>query len=349
MKNASTFIFYTMTVLAVLASISVSVYLLYQERSLRSNQGQEVLQEFVHTWNGLAREIQLPDDETGYQNLFPRWIRDFISSYPAIHSLAVDDDAGNGMFIWTVHTDRVNEITYENLESSIQSLDDSPSWRIQMTYRVITSDVLLQIFRYIAYICIIYTLYLLISFLIQLFTAAGTSDLYGETDQYTETFTENEQVRETSTEPAENLNGSLTTIDRYLSESAMQETELSLMLLFLFDQDEMPSAQNWLIKRYTDSDRVISIESGNYAILLPGINVHAAVQEARTVLEYWPERGFAGISARNGRLLDGKTLLKEARAALDRARQNDETVVGFEPDPQKYRNYIASLTENKPK
>lgn len=175
MRNASTYIFYTMTVLAVLSSISVGVYLLYQERALRSHQGQEVLQEFVHTWNGLAREIYLPDDDTGYQNLFPRWIRDFIASYPAIHSISVDDDTGENLLSWTVHTDPINEITYEYLESKVKSLDDSPTWNVHMAYRVISAGVLLQIFRFIAYICIAYTIYLIISFLVQLFTTASKS------------------------------------------------------------------------------------------------------------------------------------------------------------------------------
>jgi len=49
-----------------------------------------------------------------------------------------------------------------------------------------------------------------------------------------------------------------------------------------------------------------------------------------------------GLSARNGRLIGGKRIIREAKSALRRAKQESSGITAFRVDPEKYRNYISS-------
>ena len=51
---------------------------------------------------------------------------------------------------------------------------------------------------------------------------------------------------------------------------------------------------------------------------------------------------WSGLSSRNGRLVDGKRIMGECIAALGRARKTGSRIVGFEPDPDRYRNYLRA-------
>ena len=49
-----------------------------------------------------------------------------------------------------------------------------------------------------------------------------------------------------------------------------------------------------------------------------------------------------GLSSRNGRLVSGKRLIREAAFALDKTgKEGEETIIGFRPDPGKFREYIS--------
>ncbi len=51
---------------------------------------------------------------------------------------------------------------------------------------------------------------------------------------------------------------------------------------------------------------------------------------------------YAGLSSRNGRLVDGSRLLHETDAALHHSYDVPGHIMGFEPDPQKYREFLLS-------
>ena len=51
-----------------------------------------------------------------------------------------------------------------------------------------------------------------------------------------------------------------------------------------------------------------------------------------------------GLSARNGRLVEAARVLKEAARSLEHARSHPSRVVGFRPDPKKYRQFVSEHT-----
>ncbi|MCF7928584.1 MAG: hypothetical protein K9L68_06395 [Spirochaetales bacterium] len=55
-----------------------------------------------------------------------------------------------------------------------------------------------------------------------------------------------------------------------------------------------------------------------------------------------------GLSSRNGRLISGERLLKEAVAAVDRASETEgNNIIGFRSDPDKYRDFVSKSTEDE--
>ncbi|MFP4364554.1 MAG: diguanylate cyclase domain-containing protein [Spirochaetia bacterium] len=97
----------------------------------------------------------------------------------------------------------------------------------------------------------------------------------------------------------------------------------------------------------------LSFEYGDegFAVILPNMDLSHGLREAENY-----ERKFAtlqnkyenlvleiGLSSRNGRILSGPRLEKEANSALERTSPEKENrVVAFRSDPGKYRKYLAT-------
>lgn len=65
---------------------------------------------------------------------------------------------------------------------------------------------------------------------------------------------------------------------------------------------------------------------------------------------FWEERSmwadqtldfFCGVSARNGRLVEAQRIIRECQAALRRAGNTPGRIMGFQPDPQRYRDFLS--------
>lgn len=57
----------------------------------------------------------------------------------------------------------------------------------------------------------------------------------------------------------------------------------------------------------------------------------------------------AGLSGRNGRLMGGERLIREAARAMENARQQRVDIIAFRVDPEKYRAYIATKAKRRPR
>lgn len=65
---------------------------------------------------------------------------------------------------------------------------------------------------------------------------------------------------------------------------------------------------------------------------------------------FWEERAVwadqtidfhCGVSARNGRMVEASRMIREGQAALKRAADVPGRIMGFQPDPQRYRDYLS--------
>lgn len=93
------------------------------------------------------------------------------------------------------------------------------------------------------------------------------------------------------------------------------------------------------------------LDAQSVVVLLPNTSLpEALAQVERFQGFYWDERHnwarqdadfTCGLSARNGRLVDSERILRECRAAVRRAGALPGRIMGFQPDPQRYREYLS--------
>lgn len=103
-------------------------------------------------------------------------------------------------------------------------------------------------------------------------------------------------------------------------------------------------------------DLIFEYGRRSFCILFPNVNLHEAIR----LVEDFQHRSAGpagensdarvprsagrpafGLSSRNGRLVEGGRLMREARQALVKAREIPGRVMGFSPDPQRYRQYLS--------
>ena len=99
--------------------------------------------------------------------------------------------------------------------------------------------------------------------------------------------------------------------------------------------------------------RDLSFEYGSSGIgvIIPNIDLDQGIdraeifmEKAKLILSHTRRniKIVSGLSARNGRLISGDRIIREAEGALKKAWDEPNGIVAFRVDPQKYRQYISS-------
>lgn len=96
-------------------------------------------------------------------------------------------------------------------------------------------------------------------------------------------------------------------------------------------------------------DLLFEYDQTSFAVILPNTDLDQGIELLSNFQHHLFETGepcnmevAIGLSSRNGRLLDQKRLLTETKVALKKAVDDPETrLVGFRPDPGKYRSFVA--------
>ena len=104
-----------------------------------------------------------------------------------------------------------------------------------------------------------------------------------------------------------------------------------------------------LLNKFTYQDMLFEYGDNGFAAIIPNMELDKAIREIKdfikTICPMRPDNCVlsAGLSSRNGRLLNGSRLIAEAARALGKASsESDNKIIGFRPDPEKYRQFIAS-------
>ncbi len=104
-----------------------------------------------------------------------------------------------------------------------------------------------------------------------------------------------------------------------------------------------------LLEDFTFQDLIFEYEKGSYALIIPDIDIDRGIENLEnlkkrvsSLKEFQPPIVMSiGLSARNGRLVNGATLLSEASMALSKAlSEKENTIIAFRADPDKYRDMI---------
>lgn len=90
---------------------------------------------------------------------------------------------------------------------------------------------------------------------------------------------------------------------------------------------------------------------GGIGIIIPNVDIDQGIERVEgfknrvdlRLKEAGGQRQFSlGLSARNGRLISGNRIIREAKSALRRATRESGGITAFRVDPEKYRNFISS-------
>ncbi len=141
---------------------------------------------------------------------------------------------------------------------------------------------------------------------------------------------------------------------RELERAAENDLNLSLLFVRITDNNGRHIDEKLLgtlvLEHFPFEDLVFEYADGTACAVLPGYELDAALRKAErmwTLLRRHDLGAFharVGASSRNGRLVEAERIINEAFTALEKA-DSKSNIVGFQPDPDRYRRYIASKLE----
>jgi GGDEF domain-containing protein len=106
-----------------------------------------------------------------------------------------------------------------------------------------------------------------------------------------------------------------------------------------------------LLDTFSFEDLMFEYGDDGFFIVLPNVELNQALrmaeefkQKVTRELREAPQPAI-GLTARSGRLVEASRITKEAGHALEKAMSEDGGIIGFRPDPQKYRQFVASRSE----
>jgi GGDEF domain-containing protein len=106
-----------------------------------------------------------------------------------------------------------------------------------------------------------------------------------------------------------------------------------------------------LLDTFSFEDLMFEYGDDGFFIVLPNVELNQALrmteefkQKVARELRDAPQPAI-GLTARSGRLVEASRITKEAGHALQKAMSEDGGIIGFRPDPQKYRQFVASRSE----
>lgn len=138
-----------------------------------------------------------------------------------------------------------------------------------------------------------------------------------------------------------------------LRRAASYDQDLVLVLLrgaeLEQNGDEYIRIAKYLLQHFLFQDMLFEYGKNGYAVILPNTDLDSAIKDVKTFRENVCSKKIsgcifsAGLSSRNGRLINGNRLIAEASMALSKAFNDPSNkIIAFRSDPQKYRQYIAS-------
>jgi hypothetical protein len=138
-----------------------------------------------------------------------------------------------------------------------------------------------------------------------------------------------------------------------LERSAYNEQDLTLLILKIpglpRESDDYRRLSHEIQSKLSFEDLTFEYPPDGFAVVLPNSNLDQSLGTLKNFLKTVESKlaghyrePLCGLTSRGGRLMDGKRLLYEGEEALKKTEKEKlDTIIGFRPDPGKYRAYIA--------
>lgn len=132
-----------------------------------------------------------------------------------------------------------------------------------------------------------------------------------------------------------------------LERSASFDQDLVLLMIRdMAGESDMEQISALVKEEYSNHDLIFEAGKNSLAMIEPNKDLDDAISDAQNLIKKLEQNsGFAnlkcGLSSRNGRLITGKRLIKEADTSLNKA-DEENPIVGFRSDPEKFREYLSN-------
>ncbi|MFW6291425.1 MAG: hypothetical protein ACOC7V_03780, partial [Spirochaetota bacterium] len=128
-----------------------------------------------------------------------------------------------------------------------------------------------------------------------------------------------------------------------LERSAYNDQDL-VCVLVRFAQLSGPEAYveraRQILSTFQFEDLCFEYDENTFCVVLPNTELPQGLRQAESFHKRHPDCHI-GLSARNGRLVEARRILTETERSLGHAATEQAGVVGFRPDPRKYRQFVT--------
>jgi len=112
-----------------------------------------------------------------------------------------------------------------------------------------------------------------------------------------------------------------------------------------FTPENMDSLTSMIKEKYTYHDLVFEAGETGLAVIDPNKDLDDAIADVQDLMKKIEDslgnsETKAGLSSRNGRLISGSRLIREANSSLNKS-DEDNPIVGFRSDPERFREYLS--------
>ena len=286
---------------------------------------------------------------------FSSQMRNYYFRMPTLKTLQIKNDQNLPIYFFadskidlkTIHNDFASRFSsiYNIVYANEVTLDNS-KYNLEAVFTILTKSRLFNLLMKISVIFFIY-LVLLICILIYIY-----SDRANSNKNYLTT---------TNSDPGSGLvsdsdyHDPAQKITDELKKSAAFDQDLVLTLIGSPEKLIFNNASEFeeiLNRHFPFHDLIFRYEDNIFGILLPNTDLEQGIHQIELFDQTFVSSStkslkfpiMFGLSSRNGRLISGNIILKEAKAALKKAmNDNGFPIVGFRPNPARYREYLSKL------
>jgi GGDEF domain-containing protein len=130
-----------------------------------------------------------------------------------------------------------------------------------------------------------------------------------------------------------------------LERAAYNDQDLTCMMIRFDDMGDSQEAYveraGQILSTFQFEDLCFEYDHNSFCVILPNTPLPQGLRAAEDFRGRYKGRIVIGLSARNGRLVEASRVLHEACRSMEHATRDRRGIVGFRPDPRKYRQFIS--------
>ncbi len=265
-------------------------------------------------------------------------------SFPSLKSLVVTDDSGKALYVFASNPRAVTSADgQDSFNQKVDSLKDTSlstfksyngkTFNIKTVFTVLHSSQFVSLLKY----SIIASLVFLIIAFFFLISVRQPSDVIRTVTPENSTAYSNKDGK----------TAFISRISNELKRAASFDQDMTLAIIKIPDEiiiQGSSSFEKLLGETFPYSDLIFNYAPSLYGLIIPNADIDKGIAAVRDFDQNTATRFtiLYGLSSRNGRLVEGEVLFREASAAIKRAeKEKDANIIGFRPDPAKYREFLT--------